>query len=346
LAIEYTGLSLAAPEKVRFKYIHEGQDPDWKELVNVRHAEYSNLPPRHYRFRVKAANNSGVWNEIGDTLEFTIAPAYYQTNWFRASVVAAFLLALWALYRLRMHQLTREVQAHVEGQVDERLRVARELHDTFLQSVQGLIPVFQTARNLLPERADRAAEVLDEGLEDAAGAIVEGRNAIQNLRVNPSIDRDLDVLLTAAGQELATSSEMAGSAPAFRVLVEGSRRPLAPLVQDEVYRIGRELLRNAFRHAHAGRIEVELRHDKSMLRLRVRDDGKGIDSSVLKEGMRGAHWGIPGMRERAERIGGRFTIWSEAGAGTEAELTVPARVAYGKSSAASRWWARIWAVKQ
>ena len=193
---------------------------------------------------------------------------------------------------------------HLEGRVDERLRVARDLHDTLLQSFQGLMPVFQTARNLLPGRSDRAAEVLDEGLHDAADAIVEGRNAIQNLRAKPSLDPDLGSLLNAAGQELAQSPEAEGSAPAFRVVVEGSRLPLAPLLRDEIYRIGREMLRNAFRHAHAGRIEAEIRYDRDMFRLRIRDDGKGIDSSVLKQGARTGHWGLPGMHERAKSMGG------------------------------------------
>ena len=334
-------LSLVAPEKVQFRFKLEGQDADWREVVNERRVQYSNLPPRNYRFRVIASNNSGVWNEAGDSLEFSIAPAYYQTNWFRASLVAAFFLALWALYRLRLHQLAREFNAQMEGRVDERLRVARDLHDTLLQSFQGLMPVFQTARNLLPGQSDRAAEVLDEGLHDAADAIVEGRNAIQNLRAKPSLDPDLGSLLNAAGKELAQSPEAEGSAPAFRVVVEGSRLPLAPLLRDEIYRIGREMLRNAFRHAHAGRIEAEIRYDRGMFRLRIRDDGKGIDSSVLKEGARTGHWGLPGMHERAKRMGGRLKIWSEPGAGTEAELTVPARIAYEKFSTSNGWWARL-----
>ncbi len=150
LEIDYTALSLVAPEKNRFKYKLEGHDRDWQDAGNRRQVFYNDLPPRQYRFRVIASNNSGVWNETGDTLEFSIAPAYYQTNWFRASLVAAFFLALWALYRLRLHQIAREFNAQMEGRVDERLRVARDLHDTLLQSFQGLIPVFQTARNLLP----------------------------------------------------------------------------------------------------------------------------------------------------------------------------------------------------
>ena len=246
-----------------------------------------------------------------------------------------------AAYQYRVRQLQWAFNIRLEERVDERTRIARDLHDTLLQSFQGLMPVFQTARNLLPGQSDRAAEVLDEGLHDAGEAIVEGRNAIQNLRAKPSLDPDLGSLLNAAGQELAQSPEAEGSAPAFRVVVEGPRLPLAPLLRDEIYRIGREVLRNAFRHAHAGRIEAEIRYDRAMFRLRIRDDGKGIDSSVLKEGARIGHWGLPGMHERAKNMGGHLKIWSEPGAGTEAELTVPARIAYQKFSTSNGWWARL-----
>ena len=341
IEISYTALSYSIPQRIRFRYKLEPRDGDWQDAGIRRQAFYSDLPPGQYRFHVTASNSDGVWNESGAALELSILPAYYQTNWFRWSVVAAVLLALSALYRLRLHQLSREFNAQMEGRVDERLRVARDLHDTLLQSFQGLMPVFQTARNLLPLRADRAAEVLDEGLHDAANAIVEGRNAIQNLRAKPSLDPDLGSLLSAAGNELAQSPEVEGNAPAFRVVVEGSRLPLVPLLRDEIYRIGRELLRNAFRHAHASRIEAEIRYDRDMFRLRIRDDGKGIDSSILKEGARREHFGLPGMHERAQSMGGRLTIWSEPGAGTEAELTVPARIAYEKFSTSNGWRARL-----
>jgi len=339
--IDYTSPELLIPQKVKFRYRIDGYDRDWHDAGSRRQAFYTDLPPGNYSFRVVACNGDGVWNNRATKLEFSIAPAYYQTNWFRASVVAAFFLALWGLYRLRLRQLGREFNANLEGRVDERLRVARDLHDTLLQSFQGLMPVFQTARNLLPGQSDRAAEVLDEGLHEAADAIVEGRNAIQNLRAKPSLDPDLGSLLSAAGKELAQLPEADGSAPAFRVVVEGSRLPLVPLLRDEIYRIGRELLRNAFRHAHAGRIEAEIRYDRDMFRLRIRDDGKGIDSSVLKEGARTGHFGLPGMYERAQSIGARLKIWSEPGAGTEAELTVPARTAYEKFSTSNGWWAKL-----
>ena len=331
LEIEYTALSLVAPEKNRFKYKLEGYDRDWVDAGNRRQAFYTNLPPRHYRFRVKASNNSGVWNETGDTLEFSIAPAYYQTTWFYASCVAAFLAMLWGLYRLRLYQIRREFNAQLDGRVDERMRVARELHDTMLQSFQAALIQMQAARNIFTRRPEKTEESLDKAINTASGAIAEGRSAIQDLRLHPAGGGDLAQLLTTAGQELARSEEAPAHPPAFGVTVEGARQELNPLLQDEVYRIARELLRNAFRHAQAGRIEVEIRYDSRQLRLHVRDDGKGIDAEVLKAGGRTGHYGLPGMRERANRFGGKLDFWSEAGAGTEAVLTVPAAAAYGAS---------------
>ena len=332
LTIDYTALSLAVPEKVHFRFKLEGQDPDWREVVNDREVQYSNLPPLSYRFRVMASNNSGVWNETGDTLEFSIAPAYYQTTWFYASCVAAFLFMLWALYRLRLHQIAREFNAQLDGRVDERMRVARELHDTMLQSFQAALIQMQAARNIFARRPEKSEESLDKAIETAAGAIAEGRSAIQDLRLYPAGGGDLAELLTTASQGMARSEEAPENPPVFGMTVEGERRDLAPLIQDEVYRIARELLRNAFRHSRAERIEVEIRYDSRQLRLHVRDDGKGIDPEILKAGGRAGHYGFPGMRERASRFGGKLEFWSEAGAGTEAVLTVPGAVAYGASN--------------
>jgi signal transduction histidine kinase/ligand-binding sensor domain-containing protein len=328
--IDYTALSLAAPEKVHFKYMLEGQDLDWKEVINDRQAQYSNLRPRKHRFRLIASNNSGVWNETGDTLEFSIEPRFYQTAWFGGACAAAFLAMLWGLHQLRLHQLAREFNARIEERDEERTRIARELHDTLLQSFQGLMFSFQAVRNLLPGRTEEAIRTLDGAIREGDEAIAEGRDTIQGLRANPALESNLEPLLTAAGKELARSSGAEGEPPAFRVTVEGAWQPLSPLLQDEVYRIAREILRNAFHHAHANRIEAEIAYDRQFYRLRIRDNGKGIDPKVLEQGARSGHWGLPGVRERAKRIGARLKLWSEPGAGTEVELTVPARIAYGK----------------
>jgi signal transduction histidine kinase/streptogramin lyase len=340
--IDYTALSLVAPEKIRFRVKLEGRDPDWKDAGNERKVFYNDLPPRSYRFRVAASNNSGVWNEAGASFDFSILPAYYQTRWFQASCVASFLGLLWTLYRFRLHQIAQEFNARLEERVGERTRIARELHDTLLQSFHGLLFRFQAARNMLPRRPEEAIQVLDTAITRAEEAIAEGRGAIQGLRPEPTAARNLAQLLTATGQELAGGSldarqgnarqDEMGHSPAFRVTEEGQRQTLAPILQDEVYRIARELLRNAFRHADAHQIEAEIRYDSARFRLRIRDDGKGIDLKVLEDGGRIGHWGLPGIRERAKQIGARMDLWSEAGAGTEIELSVPASVAYAKGS--------------
>src|SRR5262249_20065238 len=265
LQIDYTALSLAAPEKIRFKYRLDGYDSDWQDAGNRRQVFYTNLSPRNYRFRVIASNNSGVWNNNRDTFEFSIAPAYYQTNWFRALIAALVFGMAWGLYRFRLYQISREFNVRLDERVGERTRIARDLHDTLLQSFQGLLFEFQAARNLFARRPEDAMRTLDDAISSAQAALVEGRDAIQGLRSASTVRTDLAHLLTAAGQELSGSHDATGNGAVFRVTVEGPERHLAPVLQDEIYRIGREILRNAFRHARATRIETEIRYDDRML---------------------------------------------------------------------------------
>jgi signal transduction histidine kinase len=231
-------------------------------------------------------------------------------------------------YRLRLLQLKHQFNLRFEERLAERTRIARELHDTLLQSFQGIAFQLQAARKLLQRKADNATSVLDEAILGTEEAIQEGRTAIRDLRPEPAAQRNLSELLDAAGRELASAHERNGQAPTYRVLVEGTQKDLPPMLQDEIYRISREVIRNAFAHAAASHIEVEIRYDRDQLRLRVRDDGKGIDPKVLQAGGRPGHFGIRGMRERAERIGAHLDFWSESGAGAEVELTVPALLAY------------------
>jgi len=338
LTIDYTAPSLVVPEKVLFRYKLEGRDRDWQDAGNRRQAFYTDLPPRNYRFRVMACNNTGVWNEAGAFLDFSVAPAYYQTTWFRLLCVAAFLALLWALYQLRLRQLAREFDAGLEARVNERMRIARELHDSLLQGVQGLMFRLQAVRDMLPGRAPaEAIEALDDALEGGDKAIAEGRDTVSDLRQSVVGDSDMAQALTALGKELTAQSDN-GVAPCVRVLVEGNQRDLDPLLRDEIYRIAREALRNAFRHAKAQKIEAEITYGVSEFLLRVRDDGSGIDPELADQGARAGHWGLPGMRERAKSFGGRLEVWSEHGAGTEVQLIVPASIAYGKSNARPRFW--------
>jgi len=332
LEIDYTALSYLAPQKVLFRYMLEGRDVVWHEAGTRRQAFYNDLHPGPYRFRVIACNDDGIWNESGASLEFSILPAYYQTNWFRACCVAAFLLLLAAFYQLRVRQLQRQFAIGLKARLNERTRIARDLHDTLLQTLHGLMFRYQAARNLFARRPDEALEALDGAIKRTEQAIAESRDAIKDLRIEHSTSTDLAELLTATGLELGTSTAGNANRPAFKLIVAGERQVLSPGIQDEVYRIGRELLRNAFQHAEAAHIEAEIRYDNHALVLLIRDDGKGIDPKVIKEGGRSGHWGLPGMRERAKQIQARLEFWTENRAGTEVQLTVPGTVAYKTST--------------
>src|SRR4029077_16040727 len=237
--IDYTALSLVVPEKVRFRVKLEGWDRDWKDAGNERKAVYSNLPPRKYRFRVMACNNSGVWNEAGTFLDFSIVPAYYQTRWFQALCVAAFLALLWALYQLRIQQLRHQFAIGLEARVTERTRIARELHDTLLQSFQALMLHFQTGIDLLPGRPVEARKTLEVAIDRADQAINEGRDAVQGLRASAVETNDLVSAVKILGEELGAADANQNSA-VFEVEVEGAPRNLHPILRDEVYRITAE----------------------------------------------------------------------------------------------------------
>ncbi|HXM03818.1 MAG TPA: two-component regulator propeller domain-containing protein, partial [Chthoniobacterales bacterium] len=250
LEIDYTALSLVAPQKVRFRYQLEGRDTGWQEPETRRQAFYTDLRPGKYRFRVIACNNDGLWNEAGATLDFSVAPAWYQTNWFRVACAAAFLLLLWFVYQLRLRQLQHQFSIGLEARVNERTRIARELHDTLLQSFHGLLLRLQTAANLLPARPDEAKTKLDSAIDQGSEAIAEGRGAVQALRSSIVGTNDLAVAIRAVAEELA-ATETNQTAPIVDMAVEGAPRELHPIVRDEVFRIAAEVLRNAFRHAQA-----------------------------------------------------------------------------------------------
>jgi signal transduction histidine kinase len=335
LVIDYTALSLVDPAKIRFRYKLESQDSDWREVVNDREVQYSNLPPGKYLFRVKASNNSGLWNEQGASLAFVIPPMWYQTNWFLALCGASVLSLLWVSFQVRVRQLAHQFNLSMEVRVAERTRIARDLHDTLLQTFQALLLRFHTAIYKLPEDAVDARRTLEEAVEQASEAIAEGRDAVQGLRMSTLEKNELAVAIRTVGDILA-AAEMGQSSSKFNVVVEGATRDLHPILRDEVYRLASEALRNAFRHAAAQNVEVEIRYDKRYFRLRIGDDGKGIRDEVLHGEVREGHYGLQGMLERAELMGGKLTIWSKVDCGTEIELTIPASRAYGKST--RRFW--------
>jgi signal transduction histidine kinase/ligand-binding sensor domain-containing protein len=342
LRIDYTALSLAAPERISFRYKLDGADSGWRDATNERSVRYANLRPGQYTFRVTASNNDGVWNEAGTSVRFAISPAFYQTAWFKLSLALLVAGLLWLLYFLRLRYITERQRARIEqrmeDQFSERTRIARELHDTLLQSLQGSLLRYQVAHELLPGHPSEAKQDLGKAIEQTVRAINEGRNAVQGLRVTKSDSNDLANSIKKLVEEIAL-----GSAPqevVFRVGLQGTPQPLLVSVLHELYEIAGEALRNARYHSHASEIEVELHYDQSELRLQVRDNGMGIDPKFLNGQGESGHYGLHGMRERAELIGAKLSVWTAAAAGTEIELTIPAARAYA-AAYPNRWFSRL-----
>lgn len=338
ILIEFTALSLVDPRSTRFRYRLEGHDTEWQETTDRRQAFYTNLPPGQYRFRVTAANNSGVWNDQGAQLAFTISPAFYQTAWFKLAVAALLAGLAWLGFqlwlRMRMRRLQRQFEAALEARVAERTRIARDLHDTLLQHFHGLLLQFQAAFNLLPDRPRESKQVLARAIDRAAQAITEGRDTVQGLRTAALETADLADALQTLADDLA---QEAGNTASARIAVHGEPRPLHPLVRDEAFRIAGEALRNAFHHAQARQIDVEIHYDPRQLRVRVRDDGHGMDPAVLKTGEKQGHFGLSGMRERAGLVGGKLAVQSSPGSGVTVDFSLAGAQAYSQPTPVQPW---------
>jgi signal transduction histidine kinase/ligand-binding sensor domain-containing protein len=337
LQIDYTSPTFSIPQEVNFRYRLDGYERDWHDAGTRRQAFYTDLPSGNYSFRVIACNSDGVWSDSTAKLDFSVAPAYYQTNWFRALCACILLAMLWVAYQWRVRQLQHQFDMTLEARVGERTRIARDLHDTLLQSAHGVLLRFQTVSQLLPDRPMEAKEKLDNAIDQTADFITEARDEVQGLRDSTVQSNDLALAISTLGQELGTDS--ANHRSEFRVAVEGEVRNLHPILRDEIYKIAAEALRNAFRHSQARQIEAEIRYDNEQFRLRVRDDGKGVDPAILSSQGSEGHFGLPGMRERATLIGGKLVVWSEIDAGTEVELRVPASIAYATAQRHS-WFSR------
>jgi signal transduction histidine kinase len=274
-----------------------------------------------------ASNSDGEWSSAEAAVSFAIAPRVWQTTWFQIGCVVAVVFGSAGLYRLRMHQVARRLNLRFEERLAERTRIAQDLHDTLLQGLVSASMQLHVAAGHVPAESP-ARSSLDRVLELMARVIDEGRNAVRGLRSPAAGGDDLEQAFCRMQQELGVEAQVG-----FRVIVSGRPRPLHPLIRDEVYRIGREALVNAVRHSGGEKIEVAIEYAATDVRVLVRDDGRGIDEQVLSTG-RDGHWGLPGMRERAERIGARLKVWSRAGAGTEIELVVPGHVAFQAMSPA------------
>jgi signal transduction histidine kinase/streptogramin lyase len=336
ITFAYTALSLAAPERIRFRYFLEGFDRQWSEPSAARDAVYTNLGPGTYHFHLLASNSYGEWNGSERVVGFEVEPALWQTWWFRSILAALLASIVFVFYRLHLHRLTQQLNMRFEERLAERTRIAQELHDTLLQGFLSASMQLHVADDQLP--ADSPAKPLMNRVLTLMGRVIdEGRNAVRGLRSGHDDRYDLEQAFSRVAQELVIQQEVD-----FRVVMEGLPRALHPVIRDEVYRIGRESLVNAFRHSRASKIEVEVDYSASNLRILVRDNGCGIDPQVLRAG-RDGHWGLPGMRERAEKVGAKLRVWSRASAGTEVELTVPGHVAFQSHTSARprQWFARF-----
>jgi signal transduction histidine kinase/ligand-binding sensor domain-containing protein len=334
--INYAAVSLSDPEAIRFRYKLQETDKDWHEMAAANPVSYRNLAPGTYHFSVADTDTNGVWSDKVATAEFTILPAFYQTQWFLALCILTAMALLYFLYLLRLKQATQRVRASMGARLAERERIARDLHDTLLQSFHGVLFHLQAASNLFASRPTEAKQILDNTIDQAAQAISEGRDAVKGLRSSTVETSDLVLALNTLGEELAGNRSKANSAE-FHVVVEGTPRNLQPILWNEVFRIASEAVRNAFKHAQAQRIEVEIRYDEREFRLRVRDDGKGIAPKLLNEGGHPGHYGLRGMRERAKLMCGELKIWSALEAGTELELRIPLPVFTRPVPAVRNW---------
>jgi len=338
LEIDYTASSFAIPQKVQFRYKLEGYDVDWQNAGNRRQAFYTGVPPGQFQFRVIASNNDGVWNNVGASLPFQVLPAFYQTTWFVVMCVVGVVMAVWLTYLGRIRHVTSRLRMRVEERMKERERIARDLHDTLLQGVQGLLYQFQAATERL-SGTEPVRAVMEQALERADDLIAQGRESVTGLRGAQVAAGQIEDVLNSVAEELARES-----GKTFRSNVLGVTRSLHPIAREELFRIGSEALTNAFTHSMGSRVEMEIVYDSSHLLLRVRDDGRGFDVDSWNAGAQQGHFGLVGMQERAHRLNTRADIWSRVEAGTEVSVRVAAETAYNQRMRAGfmGWLGRRW----
>jgi signal transduction histidine kinase/ligand-binding sensor domain-containing protein len=329
--IDFAAVEISSPEKIRLQYRLDDVDSEWLDAGPSPRAVYNTLPVGAHALHIRACNRNGVWDRQGVVFTITQQPFFYQTRWFIATMLALGTLLVFMIYRLRVRQISRSISARFDERLAERTRVAREIHDTFLQTVQGSKLV---ADHALKDRADnarmvRAMEQLSAWLGQATE---EGRAALNSLRASTTERNDLAAALRRAiaechGQGLADVS----------FSVTGDSREMHPVVRDEIYRIGYEAIRNSCAHSGGNRLQVSLEYAHD-LTLHISDNGVGIDSEIAQTGKKG-HYGLPGMRERAERIGSKFTLASSPDSGTDVTLVVPGRVIF--HSGRPHWTERV-----
>lgn len=329
LDIGYSAVSLARPERVRYRYRLEGLEQAWHEAGNQTRATYANLAPGRYRFEVMAANEDGLWTPQPATADFRIAPALVQTLPFKLTCIVAVIALLVLVVRLRSRRLAARFRDRLEERHRERERIARDLHDTLLQGTQGLVLRLHAASlKLAPGEPVRAE--LERAMDLAEDVLKEGRERVKGLREPYPKSRELGEVLLQTGQAIPAARR-----PELRLVREGRPRPLQSCTGEELFLIGREAMANAFRHAMADAVEIEIGYGPRELTLRVRDDGHGLPAGVVAAD---GHFGLQGMRERAARAGGSLQLWSRPGLGTEVAVSVPSRRAYLQVRGARSFW--------
>jgi signal transduction histidine kinase len=328
LRFDFTAPALSRPERIVFSYRLDGVDRVW-QTGTERSATYTGLAPGDYRFRVRAMNEDGVWSESERTLDLHVAPTLVQTIYFKLACVLAGLLLLWLGYQLRMRFLTRTLTERLSAKLEERERIARDLHDTVLQTFQAFVLKVTT---MLPESESGLGDALRRSLRDAKSAIEEGRDKVTTLRARPRHEPPLHEYLRMAGEKDAMPGQQ------FTLRCDGPVRPLHPIIEQELCAIGREALRNAFRHADAGQHEVIVEYGAGALVLTIQDDGRGIGVGA---GEKRGHWGLHGIEERARLIHADALLRTAPGAGTVWRIEIKAALAYADVRPHTRWpWQR------
>jgi len=320
LEIQYLGVNLTSPETVIYRYRLDGFDESWQDAGARTEAIYTRVPPGNYSFEVMASNGDGVWTAPVSSGSFTVLPAFYQTEWFAAGTAAAVLLLLFATYRSHIRRISHDISVRFDERLAERTRVARDLHDTLLQTVQGSKLV---ADHALKDASDQQGMVLAmQRVSIWLGqAISEGRDALNSLRSPGTDTTDLAMSLRRAIDECRINTNAT-----VELSVDGASRDLHPIVRDDIYRIGYEAIRNACFHSRGERIDVTLAYNHD-LTMRITDNGVGISDEIVEKGKAG-HFGLRGMQERAERIGATFTLVTDAATGSAITLIVPGRIAF------------------
>ena len=309
-SFEYAGLSFVAPQKVRFRYKLEGFDREWTDAGTRRVAYYTNIPAGNYRFRVLARNNDGIWNEKGATLQFRLLPHFYRTYWFAALLLSVLCMLGYGGYRWRV----REVEARFNAVLEERNRIAREIHDTLAQGFVAVSVQLEIVARLLSSSTENAKEHLNQARVMVRDSLSEARSAIWELRSQSAENEDLAARLSKMAAQVTASSAIK-----VRLEVHGTYRPLGRVVEDELVRIGKEAVTNAVRHANAEHIDIELAFEPKKLRMTIADDGQGFAPEASGRGPAG-HFGLQGMRERAAHIHAALTVHSTVGQGTRVSL--------------------------